>query len=69
MCCSNFQIEAAEAVAKYDKQVWFDYITQYDYESFKDPETKRRFQLLSVLGKAALPEDRFSVVRFRLKFD
>jgi hypothetical protein len=49
-------------LAKYDKKTWFEQVTQYDYESFKDPETKRRFQLLAILGKAALPEDRFSVV-------
>jgi hypothetical protein len=60
-----FQIAAAEEVAKYDKSVWFEQITQYDFESFKDPETRRRFELLSVLGKAALPEERFSVVRNR----
>jgi hypothetical protein len=47
---------------RYDKDVWFDYVTQYDYDQFQDEALKRRFKNMAVLGVAALEPDQLSQV-------
>lgn len=34
-------------------------ISQFDYKAYKDEDLKRQFKLLSKLGYAALPADKF----------
>ena len=41
---------------EYDKQVWFDHVTQYNYDQFKNPSLKRRFENMALLGIAAMDE-------------
>ena len=57
------QNEASEISAKYEQKAWKEHISKYDYNTFKDPELRRRFQMLSILGSAALNESRLAHVR------
>jgi hypothetical protein len=43
------------------KTMWKETI-KYPWTTYKNPDIKRQFKLLSVLGTAALPEDKFKKV-------
>ena len=57
---SYFQVEALEKLQEYDKQVWFEHVTQYDYNEFNDTSLKRRFENMALLGIAAMDETNLS---------
>ena len=48
--------EASKKFAEYRKESWEKHVIKYDYKRFKSPTLKRRFELLSILGVAALDE-------------
>lgn len=52
------KIEAATEHAAVAKTVALE-LRQYDYQSFRNEDLKRRFKKLTMLEKAALPEDKF----------
>lgn len=52
------KIEAATEHAAVAKSVALE-LRQYDYQSFRNVDLKRRFKKLTMLEKAALPEDKF----------
>ncbi|CAG0883553.1 unnamed protein product [Darwinula stevensoni] len=58
---ANRQANLAENLiaAHYRKEAWKN-VTSFDWEEFHDPELKRLFKLLSILGTAALPDDKFT---------
>ncbi|CAG0883552.1 unnamed protein product, partial [Darwinula stevensoni] len=43
----------------YRKEAWKN-VTSFDWEEFRDPELKRLFKLLSILGTAALPDEKYT---------
>lgn len=47
---------------KFAKAQWLETI-RFPWRTFKDPDIKRQFKKLSVLGTAALPEDKYEKVR------
>ena len=55
-----FQVEALERLQEYDKQVWFEHVTQYNYDQFNDASLKRRFENMALLGIAAMDETSLS---------
>ena len=55
-----FQVKALETLQEYDKQVWFEHVTQYDYNEFNDTSLKRRFENMALLGIAAMDETNLS---------
>ena len=57
--------KASEASSKYAQQAWKDHISKYNYSEFNDPELRRRFQMISVLGTSALNESRLAEVRYQ----
>ncbi|KAG5891815.1 hypothetical protein JTB14_027777 [Gonioctena quinquepunctata] len=56
------ELEVASAAAKEEKETWQSVI-QYDWNRFSDYSLKRQFRFYSVLGQAALPEDKFKRLR------
>ena len=63
-------MEALEVLQAYDKKVWFDHVTQYDYEHFNNVSLKRRLENMALLGIAAMDEESLSefnnIVRYQL---
>ncbi|KAL1500872.1 hypothetical protein ABEB36_006297 [Hypothenemus hampei] len=53
------QLEVSAEVAKNQKEAW-QRVIQFDWQRFSDYSLRRQFQKYSVLGVAALPEDKFS---------
>lgn len=53
-------IAANKKFAEFNKDSWKNHIQKYNYNSFKSPQLKRRFQVLSKLGTAALDEDQLA---------
>lgn len=56
------QLEQNLAAARFEKEAWKN-ITNFNWEPFTDPDLKRKFKLLSVLGPSALPEDKLTQVK------
>ena len=50
-------IAANKKFAEFNKESWRKHIQKYNYNNFKSPQLKRRFQVLSKLGTAALDEE------------
>jgi len=50
-----------ERDAKFAKEQWTKTI-KFPWTTYKDPDIRRRFQKLSVLGYAALERDKFATV-------
>lgn len=48
-------------MAKIVKQKWKDTI-KYPWTTYKDADLKRQFKLFSILGTAALPEEKYTKV-------
>ena len=59
------QLEQSLIAARFEKEAWKN-ITNFNWKSFTDFDLKRQFQLLSVLGPSALPEDKFTQVKLNL---
>lgn len=57
----SFQLETQLEYAKFQKDVW-QKATSYAWKTFRDPSVRRQFKVLSVLGRAALPEDNLKEV-------
>lgn len=55
------QVEQGVIAARFQKEVWNN-VTRFDWQKFQDPDLRRRFRLLSVLGPSALPEDKLTEV-------
>lgn len=53
----NKSVEATLETQKLDKEVWQN-ITKYRWTKFEDPETRRIFEKLSVLGTAILSDEK-----------
>ena len=51
-------MEALEKLLKYDKEIWHDFVTEYNYEEFSDELLRRRILNMAVLGVAALPDEK-----------
>ncbi|XP_066138064.1 angiotensin-converting enzyme-like isoform X2 [Euwallacea fornicatus] len=51
------QLAVAVEVAKNEKEAW-QRVTQFNWQGFSDYSLKRQFQKYSILGVAALPEDK-----------
>ncbi|CAG0895205.1 unnamed protein product [Darwinula stevensoni] len=60
---ANRQAVLAESLvsARYAKEAWKN-VTSFQWKKFRDPELKRLFKSLSILGTAALPDDKFTRV-------
>lgn len=56
-----FQLETQLEYAKFQKDVWAT-ATTFKWKTFRDPSIRRQFKVLSVLGRAALPEDKLKEV-------
>ncbi|XP_074039099.1 angiotensin-converting enzyme [Leptinotarsa decemlineata] len=56
------ELSVAAAAAKDEKETW-QRVIQYDWNRFSDYGVKRQFRFYSVLGQAALPEDKFKNLR------
>ncbi|KAK2713608.1 hypothetical protein QYM36_009469 [Artemia franciscana] len=67
----QLSIEASLEFSAYEKHTWDNFITEFDYENFKNETLKRQFKLKSVLGVAALDkiklEAAFQLVTEHLK--
>lgn len=50
-------IASNKKFAEFNKDAWKHHIQKYNYHNFKSQQLKRRFQVLSKLGAAALDED------------
>ena len=55
-----FKVEALEKLLNYDKETWFHFVTQYDYDQFNDDTLKRRFDNMALLGIAAMTNESLS---------
>lgn len=55
-------LETQLEYAKFQKDVWHK-ATSYTWKTFRDPSIRRQFRVLSVLGRAALPEDKLREVQ------
>lgn len=55
------QLETQLDYAKFQKEVWTNAVT-YKWKTFRDPSIRRQFKVLSVLGRAALPDDKLKEV-------
>lgn len=55
------QLKVAADTARFMKQTWTETI-KYPWQTFKDPDVRRQFKKLSVLGAAALPKEKFERV-------
>ncbi|CAG9818311.1 unnamed protein product [Phaedon cochleariae] len=53
------QLTVAAEAAKDEKETW-QRVVQYDWRRFSDYNIRRQFQLYSVLGQSALPEDKLT---------
>ena len=58
--CIN--VEALEKLQAYDKEVWSDYVNKYNFSEFTDPNLRRRFQNMALLGIAAMETESLSQV-------
>jgi len=56
-------LETQLEYAKFQKDVW-QIATSFAWKTFRDPGIRRQFKVLSVLGRAALPEDNLKEVGF-----
>ena len=56
-----FQLETQLEYAKFQKDVWST-ATTFKWKTFRDPSIRRQFKVLSVLGRAALSEDKLKEV-------
>jgi hypothetical protein len=63
------QLEQSLIAARFEKEAWKN-ITSFNWKPFTDPDLKRKFKLLSVLGPSALPEGKLTQVKlaFQNKF-
>lgn len=55
-------LETQLEYAKFQKDVW-QKATSYAWKTFRDPSVRRQFKVLSVLGRAALPEDKLKEIQ------
>lgn len=55
------QLEQSLVSARFEKEAWKN-ITSFNWEPFTDPDLKRKFRLISVLGPSALPEEKLTQV-------
>lgn len=62
MLFSRLQLAVSGEFAKFSKGQWLETV-KFQWRTFKDPNLKRQFKQLSVLGTAALPEDKYEKVR------
>ncbi|KAF2896394.1 hypothetical protein ILUMI_09783 [Ignelater luminosus] len=53
------QLEVSARVAKETKEDWLETI-KFNWKSFSDPDLYRQFKKYSILGTAALPEDKYT---------
>ncbi|XP_065573992.1 angiotensin-converting enzyme-like [Artemia franciscana] len=60
--------EAQLEYAKFQKEVW-KLATSFAWKNFRDSSIRRQFKVLSVLGRAALEDDKLSEVRFHFFFN
>lgn len=56
-----FQLETQLEYAKFQKDVWAT-ATTFKWKTFRDPSIRRQFKVLSVLGRAALSEEKLKEV-------
>jgi peptidyl-dipeptidase A len=54
-------LETQLEYAKFQKDVWAT-ATTFKWKTFRDPSIRRQFKVLSVLGRAALPEEKLKEV-------
>ncbi len=59
---ANVQLEQSLVAARFEKEAWKNITGSFNWEPFTDPDLKRKFKLLSVLGPSALPEDKLTQV-------
>ena len=59
---SLIQTEQNLIAARFSKEAWKN-ITSFNWQSFQDPDLKRKFKLSSVLGSSILPEEKFAEVK------
>lgn len=62
MLISCLQLAISGEFAKFSKAQWLETV-RFPWRTFKDENVKRQFKQLSVLGTAALPEDKYEKVR------
>lgn len=55
-------MKVAAETARFQKEAWQETI-KYPWTTYSDPDIRRQFKKLSVLGTAALPEDKHEKVR------
>ncbi|KAI9554639.1 hypothetical protein GHT06_019912 [Daphnia sinensis] len=58
----RLKLEQSLVAARFEKEAWKN-ITSFNWEPFTDPDLKRKFRLLSVLGPSALPEEKLTQYR------
>ncbi|XP_065566887.1 angiotensin-converting enzyme-like [Artemia franciscana] len=58
----NEELKLASAIqsANFEKEAWIN-ATSFKWQTFKDEKIKRQFKMLSILGTAALPEDKLKM--------
>lgn len=61
-----FQLNTSLVFANIFKENWLKTI-KFPWTSFHDPDLRRQFKKASILGLAALPDDKFKRVGFILK--
>ncbi|KAE8738260.1 hypothetical protein FOCC_FOCC016266 [Frankliniella occidentalis] len=52
------KLKVAADTARFQKEAWKETV-KYPWTTYKDPNVRRQFKKLSVLGAAALPEDKY----------
>ncbi|XP_046453162.1 angiotensin-converting enzyme-like [Daphnia pulex] len=58
----RLKLEQSLVAARFEKEAWKN-ITSFNWKPFTDPDLKRKFKLLSVLGPSALPEGKLTQYR------
>ena len=58
----NTKLQLSLEMAKFGKEVSRNLTEKYDWESFQDDDLLRMYKKLSILGTAALPEDKLQEV-------
>lgn len=60
-----FQLKKSAEFAAWEKEQWRE-LVKYPWQGFQDPLLRRQFKKYSILGTAALPEDKRARVSYPL---